>query len=142
MPEKISGIPDRGSTFAVDEDNCCKLQGFSNVFALGNAVTGRGNIKESMIHGKEIAIGVMDHHLDWQEGDYENWLRASENVVDTQVSNIADQIERQQFLAPELVNNIQARISDLQNQSGYTGGFMTWVAKNLPQRLEDQLESK
>ena len=53
LPEKIPGIPERGSTFAVDEDDCCRLEGYSNVFALGNAVTGRGNIKESMIHGKE-----------------------------------------------------------------------------------------
>lgn len=142
LPEKIPGIPDRGSTFAVDEDDCCKLQGFNNVFALGNAVTGRGNIKESMIHGKEIALGVMDHHLDWQEDDYENWLRASEKTVDNQVSNIAGQIASQQFLPPELVSNIEAKITDLQNQSGYTGSFMTWVAKNLPQRLEEQLESK
>ena len=109
LPEKIPGIPDRGSTFAVDEDDCCKLQGFNNVFALGNAVTGRGNIKESMIHGKEIALGVMDHHLNWREDDYENWLRASEKIVDSQVSNISSQIESQQFLSPELVTIYRQR---------------------------------
>ena len=119
---------------------CCRLEGFENVFALGNAVTGRGNIKESMIHGKEVALSIMDQHLDWQEDDYAKWLRASEDQIDHQVSNIADQITNQQFLAPELVSEIRRKISDLQQNAGYPGNFRDWVAENLPERLEDQLE--
>ncbi len=141
LPEKIPGIPDRGSTFDVNEDDSCRMEGYKNVFALGNAVTGRGNIKESMIHGKEVALGVMDHHLNWQEEDYENWLRGSENQIDHQVSGIADQIERQQFLSSEVINSIQEKISDLQTSAGYGGNFRQWVDENLPERLEDQLEN-
>lgn len=140
LPEKIAGIPDRGSTFAVDEDNCCRLEGFENVFALGNAVTGRGNIKESMMHGKEIALDVMDQYLDWQEEDYENWLRTSENQVESQVANIAATIERQRYLSPEVLQSILNRIESLQQAAGYPGNFDQWVKANLPQRLEDQLE--
>ena len=141
LPEKISGIPERGSTFAVDEDDCCRLEGYPNVFALGNAVTGRGNIKESMIHGKEIALNVMDQHLDWQEQDYEDWLRVSENQIEQQVSNIADRIDKQQFLPQEVVEGIYRKIQALQQAAGYNGRFMDWVEKNLPERLEDQLEA-
>ena len=141
LPEKIPGIPDRGATFAVNEDECCRLEGYENVFALGNAVTGRGNIKESMVHGREIALGVMDQHLDWQEEDYENWLRASEGQIEQQVSSISDRIEHQQFLSEEVINNIQEKIQALQQSTGYPGNFMEWVAKNLPERLEDQLEA-
>ena len=140
LPEKITGIPDRGSTFAVDENNCCRLEGFDNVFALGNAVTGRGNIKESMMHGKEIALDVMDQYLDWQEEDYENWLRTSENHVENQVANIVANIERQQFLAPEVLERIQDKITSLQQATGYHGDYDQWIKDNLPQRLEEQLE--
>lgn len=140
LPEKIPGIPDRGSTFAIDENDCCRIEGFDNVFALGNAVTGRGNIKESMMHGKEIALEVMDHHFHWQEEDYENWLRASENHVGKQVANIADHIERQRFLSPEVLTNIRDKIAELQKEAGYTGNYPQWVKLNLPERLEDQLE--
>jgi NADPH-dependent glutamate synthase beta subunit-like oxidoreductase len=141
LPEKIPGIPERGSTFAVDEDDCCRLEGYSNVFALGNAVTGRGNIKESMIHGKEIALNVMDQHLEWQEQDFEDWLRVSENQIEQQVSNIADRINKQQFLPEELVQSIYHKIQALQQATGYNGRFMDWVEKNLPERLEDQLKA-
>ncbi len=141
LPEKIKGIPDRGSTFAIDEHDCCRLEGFENVFALGNAVTGRGNIRESMMHGKEIALDVMDNYFQWQEEDYENWLRASENDVDLQVNNIANQIERTQFLSPEVVDNIQSKVKDLQQAVGYNGNYQQWIEKHLPERLENQLES-
>lgn len=141
LPEKIPGIPDRGSTFAIKEDDCCRLEGYDNVFALGNAVTGRGNIKESMIHGKEIALRIMDNHLKWRENDYENWLRSSENTINQQVSNIADQIGRQQFLSPEVIEGIQVKTNDLHQRVGYNGDFTSWVEKNLPERLEDQLKA-
>jgi NADPH-dependent glutamate synthase beta subunit-like oxidoreductase len=141
LPEKIPGIPDRGSTFAVDENDCCRLQGFDNVFALGNAVTGRGNIKESMMHGKEIALDIMDQYLDWQEEDYSNWLRKSENQIGTQVANIADSINQQQFLPPEVLEHISKKILQLQEDAGYNGVYSDWVKAHLPQRLEDQLEA-
>lgn len=141
LPEKIPGIPARGSTFAVDENDCCRLQGFDNVFALGNAVTGRGNIKESMMHGKEVAIDVMDQYLDWQEEDFSNWLRASENQITQQVANIADTINQQQYISPELLETIESNIASLQNDAGYHGEFFDWVEDKLPERLEDQLEA-
>ncbi len=139
LPEKIPGVPNKGSTFAVNEEDCCRLEGFENVFALGNAVTGRGNIKESMVHGKKIAIEVMDHHLNWREEDYERWLRVSETQIEHEVSNIANQIARKQFLSPETIKGIQEKISKLQIATGYNGDFRQWVADNLPERLEDQL---
>jgi len=141
LPEKIKGIPDRGSTFAVDEDDCCRLQGFNNVFALGNAVTGRGNIRESMLHGKEIAMDIMDNYLQWQEQDYEDWLRASENHVERQVNSIANQIERTQFLEPEVVKKIQSKIQELQQAVGYQDNFRDWISQHLPERYEEQLEA-
>ena len=141
LPEKIPGIPDRGSTFAVNEDDCCRLEGFNNVFALGNAVTGRGNIKESMMHGKQTALGIMDQHLNWQEEDYENWLRVSEKQVEEQIANIVSAVQRERYISDEILESIQERISELQEASGYNDNFQDWVDKNLPERLEDQLEA-
>ncbi|MDH3711635.1 MAG: FAD-dependent oxidoreductase [Cyclobacteriaceae bacterium] len=140
LPEKITGIPSKGSTFEIDEKNCCRLIGFDNVFALGNAVTGRGNIKESMEHGKKIALKVMEHHLDWQEEDYEEWLRKSEGSVQEQVENIARQVEHKDYLPEETIRNILDRTAAMQAEVGYPGKFMDWVAQKLPVRLEDMLE--
>ena len=140
LPEKIPGIPSKGSTFDIDHNHCCRLSGFDHVFALGNAVTGRGNIKESMEHGKEIAMGIMEHHFDWQEEDFQKWLRESENAVQAQVSGIADQIENEEVKSNESIQKLLDRTAELQAQAGYPGKFMDWVAQHLPVRLEDMLE--
>ncbi len=140
LPEKIPGIPTSGSTFQIEENNCCKLVGFDNVFALGNAVTGRGNIKESMEHGRETTLDIMDQHLNWQEEDYERWMRKSENSVQQQVEGIADTIARQQFMPPEVIQSILDKTEAMQKEVGYPGKFMDWVAQKLPIRLEQLLE--
>ncbi len=83
----------------------------------------------------------MDQHLDWQEQDYENWLRVSENQIEQQTATIANQIDKQQFLPEEVIQGIYDKIQALQQSAGYNGTFMDWVDKNLPERLEDQLEA-
>jgi hypothetical protein len=93
-----------------------------------------------MIHGKEIALNIMDNYLKWQEQDYEDWLRVSENQVESQVNSIANQIERTQYLSPEVIDGIQTNIKKLQSAVNYNGSFQAWVGKHLPERVEDQLE--
>ncbi|MGI9543994.1 MAG: FAD-dependent oxidoreductase [Cyclobacteriaceae bacterium] len=142
LPEKIESVPWQGQVFKVDQDNCCKLEGHDNVFALGNAVTGRGNIIESMKHGKSVTIDIMDKHLNWEEKDYENWFRGAEKNVEAQVDAIAEHIERQDFIPAETVQSILDGVEALQKKAGYDGDFMSWVEKNLPIRLEQLLEAE
>lgn len=142
LPEKIENVPWQGQVFKVDQNNCCKLEGHDNVFALGNAVTGRGNIIESMKHGKSVTIDIMDKHLNWEEKDYENWFRGAEENAEAQVDGIAEHIDRQDFIRAETVESILDRIKALQKKAGFDGNFKTWVEKNLPIRLEQLLEAE
>ena len=106
IPEKVDGMPSEGSTFKISDSKSCRLDGHENVFMLGNAVTGRGNIKESLDHGRQISIEVMDNELHWQEEDYQNWLRGTEDGISEQVNEIADHIERQKFMPDEVIQSI------------------------------------
>ncbi len=139
IPLKIAGIPSDGQVFKIDEEACCRLEGFDNVYALGNAVTGRGNIIESQKHSKQVSVDLMDSHLDWQEEDYQSWLRGTETGIQMQVNAIADQIMRQKFMPDEVIENIIARTKTLQKKSGYNGNYKEWVAMHLPKRLEELL---
>ena len=47
LPEPIKGLPSENDLLKTQSQDECKIAGFENVFAIGNAVTGRGNIKES-----------------------------------------------------------------------------------------------
>lgn len=142
IPEMITGIPANGQVFKVNEDESCQLEGFENVFALGNAVTGRGNIVESQRHGKSISIEVMEDHLHWQEEDYQNWLRGTESGIKKQVDVITNHIERQKFMSDEVIESILEKTEDLQKKVGYNGDYVSWVDNNLPKRLEDMLKEE
>ncbi|MFQ5335631.1 MAG: FAD-dependent oxidoreductase, partial [Flavobacteriales bacterium] len=41
IPEQIPGIPVKGQIFDLEDEHTCQIRGYDNVFALGNAVTGR-----------------------------------------------------------------------------------------------------
>ena len=140
IPEMIKGIPANGQVFRVNRDESCQLEGYDNVFALGNAVTGRGNIVESQKHSKADSLEVMDEHLHWQEADYQDWLRGTESGIRDQVNVIVDRIERKKFMPKEVIEDILQKTEALQRKVGYDGNYPAWVEKNLPTRLEDMLD--
>ncbi len=142
VPESIDGIPVDGNLFKLANEQSCRIDGFDNVFALGNAVTGRGNIKESLEHGKYVTLDVMDHHFNWMEDDFQKWLRGVEGGVDHQISEITSSIQRQRFLSEETLNNIKTNIANLHKLSGYKGNYRQWIEEKRPVRLESLLAEK
>ena len=141
IPEKVEGMPSKGSTFEIADEKSCRLAGYDNVFMLGNAVTGRGNIKDSLDHGREISLEVMDHELNWQEQDYEDWLRGTEGGISDQVDSIAAHIERQKFMPDEVIQSILDKTEALQKKADYDGDYRKWIERKLPKRLEDLLDT-
>ena len=64
VPEPIPGIPHKGNMYDIIKEPCCRVAGYENVFAIGNTVTGRGNIKESLAHGREISQRIIDNYME------------------------------------------------------------------------------
>lgn len=126
IPDPIEGIPMKWQTYDVNQDDCCRIEGYDHVFALGNAVTGRGNIKESMRHGKEVTTSI-----------FEKYLAEKEAGIALQVNSIAEQIKKAEPPSEDVVNAINAKVETMQKEAGYKGDYMNWVAEKLPVRLED-----
>ena len=139
IPEMIKGIPSDGSIFKITNPESCLIDGFENVFAIGNAVTGKGNINESVIHGRKITSEIMDTHLEWQQEDYENWHRQTAVKVNSDIHNIIDTIEKQQFLPDEVIKSILDKTEALQKKARFDGNYENWVKQNTPPRLEDMI---
>ena len=131
IPELIPGIPAQGQTYHIEEHACCRIKGYDHVFALGNAVTGRGNIKESMIHGREVSQKVIERYLDMPE-------KGTDPVKQT-VGVLVDDIQNAS-LSQETYISIKQRIEILQKKAGYHGNYKQWIEKHEPERLEDQLD--
>lgn len=143
IPEKIPGIPMKGEIYDVEDVNTGKIRDFDNVFAVGNAVTGRGNIRQSQLHSRQVSETIVDQYLAWQEEDYKEIFDSVEQRVEKRVGTIAEQLLRQKKpLAGDIVEQLYGRIKELQKQAGYHGDYKRWIAGHLPTRLEDMAERK
>ena len=137
IPEPIPGIPMRGQVFDVEEGQCCKLTGFKNVFALGNAVTGRGNIKESMEHGRTVAQTIAANYLVDPEGNVNAEFRKQEGSVQGVMSDLKNGLGAVSPPGENQVMAIMQRVKLLQSKVGYDGNYKAWIEKHRPVRLEE-----
>jgi len=137
LPEPIRGLPYTGDSFEVIDTATGQLKGYDNVFALGNAVTGRGNIKESQQHGRHVSLKVMEDYLAWQSEDYEKLFDQAGSDAERKAERIGEQLQAKKALDPDQIRSITQRIMDLQKKSGYDGNYANWIKKHLPVRIEN-----
>lgn len=135
IPENIPGIPMVGEIYDVEDINTGKIRGYNNVFALGNAVTGRGNIRQSQLHSRQVSESIVDQYLVWQPEDYQEIFTGAEQRVDQRVGSILEQITRQEPIPAEAMDRIYERIRELQVRAGYHGDYRHWIKEHLPARL-------
>ncbi len=141
IPEQIDGVPMNGQVYRICQEDCCRIEGYDNVFALGNAVTGRGNIRDSAIHGREVAQHMLESYLS-EDTKYEESFRETEEKVNSAIGNIAARLDQLPAPTLEQAHTLMTRIRRLQVSVGYDNDFMGWVKKNLPVRLEEMENRK
>jgi len=136
IPAPVKGIPMDGQVYRLCGEDCCRVEGYRNVFALGNAVTGRGNIRNSQQHGREVAKVMAERYLS-EETKYLQGFRDAENHAGAGISRIAEQLNL--FAAPtgRQVKEIKSRIRQLHKKSGYKGNYEKWIEEHRPVRLEE-----
>jgi ferredoxin--NADP+ reductase len=136
IPMPVPGIPMDGEFYRYDDWNVGKLQGYEGVFALGNVVTGKGNIAVSRKHGKFIAEHVMASYLGVAApGERVDALAAAaERIADArreEVGKVADHVNAKPALGAEAVASIRKRVAERQKALGFTG-YRAWIAGVSP----------
>jgi hypothetical protein len=137
IPERIEGVPAKSGVFSIPDPTNCLIEGFDHVFAIGNAVTGKGNINESVKHSREISSGIIDHFFEWQQQEYQDWHRQTADKVDLDMDRIITRIEKRPSLSEVTLQSILQKTSMMQEKTGYDGNYESWIKKNLPLRYED-----
>ena len=132
LPQPMEGIPMEWQTYNILEDELCRIGSFSNAFAVGNAVTGRGNILESLKHSRHISATLADQYLDATK-QVAQQIQEKESSVAAQVNQISLQLPTVQ---DDTFTSINQKIKLLQKQVGYEGNYEAWVQQHLPTRLE------
>ena len=134
IPEPIPGIPHKGSMYHIIQEPCCRVAGFANVFAIGNTVTGRGNIRESLAHGRDISQRIIDNYME-NEG-----ALSAEASVKTQKAEVRRSLDglvtKVEMTSSNSREQTMDRVRQLQLAAGYDGNYSAWVEKHTPVRLE------
>jgi len=145
LPKETASLPIAGNVLKTYGEYGSQVEGFDNVFAVGNVVTGRGNILESRKHGRQITDNIIDEHLepignrDAMTEQYKELFRGIESDVAMKMKPINASLAEVKPHSSEDIDSILKRTKELQERAGYNGDYNAWVKKNRPVRLEDML---
>ncbi len=120
IPEPIEGIQMDGEIYKVENEENGIYDKKKGIFLAGNAVTGKGNIRESMKHAEKVADYVMNSYL---------------NPLDTangeKLANIVeDYLQKKDGLSNEEFEKIISKVHDLQKRVDYHNNYDDWISAN------------
>jgi ferredoxin/flavodoxin---NADP+ reductase len=136
IPEPIPGIPQKGEVYTyADQAIGLLIDGPTAVFAAGNVLTGKGNIKDSLESGTEIGtrvaeayLGLSDEELKIAEGARKEAAAAGDKI--------AGALGARPKIAPEHVARLLGHVRKRQRAIGYDGNYRAWIAKVTPADLQ------
>ncbi len=137
IPEKIPGLPYSHELLAIDNQLTGQIKGFDHVFAIGNAVTGRGNIRDSQTHGRDMSIQLMNNYLSLEDKTLEKMVARNEHDTAEQARKISREVKKNDPLPRDQMAFILAKIKEMQTRAGYTGNYKKWIKQNRPVSLEE-----
>jgi hypothetical protein len=136
IPEPIPGIPQRGEVYTyVNEKVGLLMDGPTAVFAAGNVLTGKGNIKDSLESGTEVGTRVAEAYLglSGEELPLAEKVRAEAH---SEGEEIADAMDSRPTLELAAIEGIIKRVRERQRAVGFGGNFREWIAKVTPPDLQ------
>jgi hypothetical protein len=137
MPEKLDELPMEGNILEIQDMDSGKIRGYPDLFALGNVVTGRGNIRESLHHSRAVTKSLLNSHLDILENKYKDWIQEDESITEKRIDHLVEQLKESPSTAEEKIASLNKKIKNLQKKAGYDGNYQKWIKEHLPVRLED-----
>jgi len=151
IPAPLRGVRMKGELYEFTDWDLGRLEGFPNVFAAGNIVTGKGNIVASRKHASFLAEEMAAKYLgldDEQGGDpagsgpegaaagihagEERLAEAESDRASEQAEGIARHVLALEPLAPDELETLLRRVRDRQKKVGYEGDLETWIAAHTP----------
>ncbi|MBV8773025.1 MAG: hypothetical protein JO166_11970 [Deltaproteobacteria bacterium] len=138
IPEPIHGIPQRGEVYQyVDEAIGLLLDGRTAVYAAGNVLTGKGNIKDSLESGTAVGTHVAEAYLGVaDDGNRITLADGSRQAAHREGDQIARNIAARPILESEQVTEILRRVRLRQSAVGYHGNYRQWIAEVTPPDLQ------
>jgi NADPH-dependent glutamate synthase beta subunit-like oxidoreductase len=140
IPLPLPGVPMKGEFYEYDDWNVGKLKGHEGVYALGNVVTGKGNIAVSRKHGKFVADHVIASYLGVAgNGEKVDALAAASEgaaaATRAQATAVASAVQERPPLKPEAVARIRERVAARHREIGFEG-YRAWIQRVTPPDMQ------
>jgi ferredoxin/flavodoxin---NADP+ reductase len=137
IPEPIPGIAQKGEVYTyVKPDIGLLMEGATAVYAAGNVLTGKGNIKDSLVSGTHIGTHIAEAYLGLtDEGARVPLTEAIREVAHMEGLRMAASIGAREPIAPAKLAEILARVRTRQAAVGYPGDYREWIEKVTPPDL-------
>ncbi len=137
IPEPVKGLNANGEYMQPVDKASGKMKCIgNNIFVLGNAIIGKGNIKESLSNARQVSESVATEFLGLSNED-----KRDEIEINTPVAGQVARIEEIIKFTPKpgfgQIKTMATTIKRLQKKAGYDGEYVNWIKKHLPLRLED-----
>jgi hypothetical protein len=138
IPEPIPGIPQHGEVYQyADEAIGLLMEGGTAVYAAGNVLTGKGNIKDSLESGTSVGTHVAEAYLGVaDDGSRAGLADGARQAANREGEQIAASIAARSMLQPGQVTGIMRRVRARQLAVGYEGNYRQWIAKVTPPDLQ------
>ena len=129
IPEPIPGIPQKGEVYTyVDREVGLLMDSETAVFAAGNVLTGKGNIKDSLESGTEIGTRVAEAYLGLSSEELDLASGARKEAA-ASGEKIAGAISTRPKVPADKVADLLRRVRERQRTVGYEGNYRAWIAK-------------
>ncbi|MBF6561329.1 MAG: hypothetical protein IVW56_13665, partial [Candidatus Binataceae bacterium] len=137
IPEPIPGIAQRGEVYEYANAAVGLLmEGATAVYAAGNVLTGKGNIKDSLVSGTHIGTHIAEAYLGLaDEGMREPLTESMREIAHMEGLRMAASIGAREPLPAARIAEIFARVRTRQQAIGYTGDYRGWIKKVTPPDL-------
>ncbi len=139
IPVKLKGIPYEGDAIKTVGKNSSLVYGYKHLFAVGNAVTGKGNIKIAKEHGRQSMKQILDTQnkgkIDLKKILDGKYL----NETDRKAESIADHILSMPLPSQDDVEHVWELVEQQRKKIGYTT-YDEWIKKHKPVRMEEILK--
>jgi NADPH-dependent glutamate synthase beta subunit-like oxidoreductase len=138
IPEPIPGIPQRGEVYEyADATIGLLMDGATPVYAAGNVLTGKGNIKDSLDHATEVGTLVAERYLGIaDDGSRAALAEGARQDAHQAGQQIAENLAPRPKLSAEEVAKILARARQRQKAVGYSGNYRAWIDSSTPPDLQ------
>lgn len=128
IPAPLKDISRDGELYQIESKDTGKLKDFDNLFAVGNVVTGKGNIQASMKHSQKIGK-IIAETLASSSPDYELIFSASEEIAGNHAREIFDFLTSCPHIEDATYKQIMEFKNQLQSKVQYQGDFLSYVRK-------------